>query len=1390
MNENRWEAYRAGILNYWYYDEAEFYFSGGRLLLRGSNGSGKSVTMQSLVTVLLDGVKRADRLDSFGSKSRTMDDYLLGEKEISDYDERTGYLYLEYKRKNSSQYITTGIGLHARRGSSKVDFWGFILHNGRRIGKDISLYRLSKNPETGKEQKIPLTRRELENAIGTDGRVTTEQREYMTMVNQHIFGYEDIDKYEELMKLLIQLRSPKLSRDFKPSVIYEILEASLPTLSDEDLRPLAETLENMEKTRLAIEQLKREQGAFSQICQAYTNYNRAVLAERALAAEESKSNLDRLIMEEKEQTAQLAEAVAKAADAKAKQQELTVEEKTLREEQLRLQEHESYKAAEAKKEAETSLQREQAEKERKEESLSQKRLRELSLEEQQKKEEHELGILEKEAHDLLDDLASLAEEADFKAHATFSETLDFASQSAKEHLALWRTERQKHDQKLRQLHKKLLTYEQLEEQARQGDIALGEERKLLDELRHKLKKLQEQLETARQQLVKEFYEWKTTFALVLPLEKSRENRLAASLGELYAGIEWVDIEEQLGEAAGEKQRELDAAIGLTRLHKEETEKNLTSAQEDLQALQETKEAEPELEEIYQKARQELADQGLPFLPFYEATEYRPNLTAEMRERLESALLSAGILNALILPDNQTATALPETMRGSILLAGEPVLLGASLLDYLEPAAGESGLTPQRIADILGSIAVTEDFYTSAPAGLSVNISKGAYSLGPLTGRAAERPAALFIGRQARESYRRQQIEEKKAEISILLTELKELKAQEENLLTVCDDLKKARLSFPSPEIPRKINDDIRSSTQDIHRQEQRLEAMDLKQKETALRLREERGSLVQMRGETPLPFTSSAYEAAEAALAEYGEGWHRLTHIHSDYAHNAELLARHLEEIEYVREEADTLKGELLDKELAIARLKKNIEALARQLAETDASAIEARITACLQRLGQIPGELSQAARALGESEQLQRSLSEQLQTLSRRRTLYSLLYEKWQLLTDKEQERDFPLGDKSLKGLMQDRQKKREDTSLHVLAQRVENAYAQHRDKIAEYRFALKESYDDIGEMPEMAEADREIFTPRWEALRDYAVRQIALTETIGKPLSPYEQLDILKTHLTEQENLLSAQDKKIYQEIILNSIGRTISDKIYGAEDWIRKMNTLMSKSETSSALRFRLEWKPLTGDDDNELDTADLVELLHTDPQLMKEDDLKKLETHFATRIRKAREVSEANEKDADAFEASVREQLDYRRWFRFRLYYDKGEQIKRRELTDKAFFRFSGGEKAMAMYVPLFSAAYSRYQDARADAPRLITLDEAFAGVDEQNMRDMFRLVEQMGFNYIMNSQAIWGDYDVVPELNIYELLRPLNANFVSLLGYHWNGKEKSVIIEEVSHDELP
>ena len=51
---SRWQPLRAGILNLFLYDEQVFAFHNGRLLLRGNNGTGKSMALEVLLPYLLD----------------------------------------------------------------------------------------------------------------------------------------------------------------------------------------------------------------------------------------------------------------------------------------------------------------------------------------------------------------------------------------------------------------------------------------------------------------------------------------------------------------------------------------------------------------------------------------------------------------------------------------------------------------------------------------------------------------------------------------------------------------------------------------------------------------------------------------------------------------------------------------------------------------------------------------------------------------------------------------------------------------------------------------------------------------------------------------------------------------------------------------------------------------------------------------------------------------------------------------------------------------------------------------------------------------------------------------------------------------------------------------
>lgn len=60
MNTSQWHMNRLGLVDFWCYDNDEFEFSNGHMLLRESNGSGKSVTMQSFIPLLLDGNKSSE----------------------------------------------------------------------------------------------------------------------------------------------------------------------------------------------------------------------------------------------------------------------------------------------------------------------------------------------------------------------------------------------------------------------------------------------------------------------------------------------------------------------------------------------------------------------------------------------------------------------------------------------------------------------------------------------------------------------------------------------------------------------------------------------------------------------------------------------------------------------------------------------------------------------------------------------------------------------------------------------------------------------------------------------------------------------------------------------------------------------------------------------------------------------------------------------------------------------------------------------------------------------------------------------------------------------------------------------------------------------------------
>jgi hypothetical protein len=162
---HRFRPTRAGIANLYEYVDQVFNFSGGRLLLRGHNTSGKTKALELLLPFVLDGNSSAQRLDPFAQSAKEMHWNVVG---CLDAEQRVGYVWIEFERFDAAgdvDRVTAGIGLRAHRAQPKVHRWYFVV-DGRRVGHDLLLVR------DGRE---PLSRNDLAAAIGGDGQVFDRQ---------------------------------------------------------------------------------------------------------------------------------------------------------------------------------------------------------------------------------------------------------------------------------------------------------------------------------------------------------------------------------------------------------------------------------------------------------------------------------------------------------------------------------------------------------------------------------------------------------------------------------------------------------------------------------------------------------------------------------------------------------------------------------------------------------------------------------------------------------------------------------------------------------------------------------------------------------------------------------------------------------------------------------------------------------------------------------------------------------------------------------------------------------------------------------------------------------------------------------------------------------------
>ena len=130
----RWRLNRAGIVNVYQYENEVLHFGGGRLLLRGVNGSGKSTAMNMLLPFLL--TARQARIDAAGEQSGILKAWMLNGRDDA---QPVGYLWIEFERRG--EFLVCGCGIRANRQSDTVTTWWFV--TAKRPGIDLELVERS-----------------------------------------------------------------------------------------------------------------------------------------------------------------------------------------------------------------------------------------------------------------------------------------------------------------------------------------------------------------------------------------------------------------------------------------------------------------------------------------------------------------------------------------------------------------------------------------------------------------------------------------------------------------------------------------------------------------------------------------------------------------------------------------------------------------------------------------------------------------------------------------------------------------------------------------------------------------------------------------------------------------------------------------------------------------------------------------------------------------------------------------------------------------------------------------------------------------------------------------------------------------------------------------------
>ncbi|GGS62701.1 TIGR02680 family protein [Nonomuraea spiralis] len=1327
--ERRWTPVRAGILNVWrYYDEV-FEFHRGRLLLRGPNGSGKSKVLELLLPYVLDASLKPSRLSTFGGTERTMHWNLMGDGATG--LTRVGYVWLEFRHADG-RWFTCGARLQATAHTKNVTAAYFT--TGSRIG-------LPGGVRLAGDGGQPLTRAQLADELGEDGMVHESADAYREVVRRTLYAALNEQRYDCLLTALRQLRTPKLSERLDPGLLSDLLSSALPPLGEGEIHEIAEGFERLDRRREELRLLDRDVEEADRLAAAQRGYAQKLLRAAAAAVLSAGQAVDTL-----------------AAEAKAKREALRQADDELAAAAVRLSEEEAQELALAAQL--DGLKESQAY--RSEGDLHRLRTR--------AREAHESAARLRDQAGAATRAASARQESSLRAAAAARAATGLADRA--------RAEARRAAERAGLLSVHLECERPVPEPAgspeERGDDGEESVRRARELLRAAVTSRTGQLREVRQAAVEhEEAIGRRTAAehdrdrvrddlaeAIAAHERAGANRderardLAAALEEWARGCAHLRLDAEELAGLADRSEQADELVGMARtaaaVRLAAREHHLTGLRDRLHA--ERAELARERERLAERTVLEpppsparpASRSGRPGMPLWRALSFRSGVDPVTQAGVEAALEASGLLDLWLLPDGGIDPGEHDAFAVAAQARPAP---GYSLADVLFTEPGG----PPSADRVLAAVAF-------APTALGVDHpavvgADGTWRLGPATGRWVK-PEPSYLGEAARERAMRRRV----AELDDRLADLAGTIAECDHLFrvlagdrdTLAAELRRRPDRRPYVGAARALDeavgkvalleDQLSAHEQRLHEREKEAARSlrrltepaarhalpagrpALDELEAALRAAETTGAVWHDRRGDARAARERAGQAAETAR-EYQDLAVRAMDRAEESADAAVVLAEKLTAVESAAgaEHLDVL-GRLQDVQTAYQGCRRLIRSVHDETARLNA------------RLGRLRGELGQAEEKHAEAGRAREAVGARFRRL---------------LAGHLPADADVPAGlapDAGVRAVL--------EAAGDVAVRLAAVPYEQRHVREAEARL-------------------RDAFHHAREILAGRAVLELApdedaqvLTASAGGVRAGAAALGAaLRGERDERRRDITEAERDLFDRTLAGDTRRHLADRIRQAAALVEGMNQRLERVRTASRVAVRLVWQV---DPTQSAATRAARDLLLRDPAGLGEADREALYAFFRDRVEEARA-----DNSSAGWEDQLMKVLDYTAWHRFVVRLDRGDGQGWQDLTRKLHGALSGGEKAIALHLPLFAAVAAHYR-TDPGCPRFILLDEVFVGVDRTNRGQVFDLLVDLGLDLVLTSDHEWCEYRELDGIAIHQLITGDGDDAVTTARFVWNG----------------